>query len=56
MSYLNCMVTEAGVTGVTPRLSDKTICLSSAQGDGGIYRHYDVHSLYGYSETIPTSS
>ncbi|KAF4521826.1 hypothetical protein B566_EDAN012483 [Ephemera danica] len=26
------------------------------EGDNNIYSHYDVHSLYGYSETIPTSA
>ncbi len=24
------------------------------QGDDDQYKHYDVHSLYGYSETEPT--
>ena len=34
-------------------LSDKTICMQSLQLDGQ-YTHYDVHSLYGWSETEPT--
>ena len=37
------------------RLSDKTICMSSAQTDGtNTFTHYDVHSLYGYSESVAT--
>ncbi|KAL4237199.1 hypothetical protein ACF0H5_005579 [Mactra antiquata] len=35
-------------------ISDKTICMRAVQGDGGIYKHYDVHSLYGWSQTEPT--
>lgn len=40
--------------GKPARLSDKTICMSAVQGDSGQFRHYDVHSLYGYSETVIT--
>lgn len=40
-----------GVFG--PRLSDKTLCMVALQNDGA-YQHYDVHSLYGWSETEPT--
>lgn len=36
------------------RLSDKSICMISRQGKDGEYRHYDVHSLYGWSEAPPT--
>ncbi|XP_076462037.1 sucrase-isomaltase, intestinal-like [Babylonia areolata] len=36
------------------RLSDKTLCLSAVQGQHHQYRHYDVHSLYGWSQTEPT--
>lgn len=36
------------------RLSDKTICMASVQGDRNQYRHYDVHSLYGLSQSKPT--
>lgn len=32
----------------------KTICMSAIQGEHGEFRHYDVHSLYGWSETKPT--
>ncbi|CAF2829151.1 unnamed protein product [Rotaria sp. Silwood2] len=37
-------------------LSDKTLCMigEQADGQGKIYHHYDVHSLYGWSETIAT--
>ncbi|XP_070183432.1 maltase-glucoamylase-like [Littorina saxatilis] len=36
------------------RLSDKTLCMSAVQGNSHQYRHYDVHNLYGYSETTIT--
>ncbi|CAF1070902.1 unnamed protein product, partial [Didymodactylos carnosus] len=41
------------------RLSDRTLCMAAHQGDpdnGGEpqYRHYDVHGLYGWSQTKPT--
>ena len=32
-------------------LYDKTICMSSKQA---ISNHYDLHSLYGYSEAVQT--
>ena len=35
------------------RLSEKTLCMIGQQKDGK-YRHYDVHSLYGLSESIVT--
>ncbi|CAF3413409.1 unnamed protein product [Rotaria sp. Silwood1] len=37
-------------------LSDKTLCMIGEQvdGQGKIYHHYDVHSLYGWSEIIAT--
>ncbi|CAF3769343.1 unnamed protein product [Rotaria sp. Silwood1] len=44
----------------TGRLSDHTLCMTALQGeiDPGTgkpkYRHYDVHSLYGWSQTKPT--
>ena len=34
-------------------LADKTVCMSAIQ-NGGQYRHYDVHSLYGWSQTVIT--
>ncbi|XP_054582612.1 putative maltase-glucoamylase-like protein FLJ16351 [Eptesicus fuscus] len=37
-------------------LSNKTLCMESEQTlhDGSRVRHYDVHSLYGWSQTRPT--
>ncbi|XP_048193677.1 maltase-glucoamylase-like [Perognathus longimembris pacificus] len=37
-------------------LSSKTLCMESEQilPDGSRVRHYDVHSLYGWSQTRPT--
>ena len=28
--------------------------MTAVQGDHGQWKHYDVHSLYGWSETKPT--
>lgn len=42
--------------GATRRLSDKTICMSALQGPARQFNHYDVHSLYGYSQSEPTLS
>ncbi|KAK7063114.1 hypothetical protein SK128_019864 [Halocaridina rubra] len=37
------------------RISAQTVCMSGNQTDGNeIYLHYDVHSLYGWSETVAT--
>ncbi|CAF2718675.1 unnamed protein product [Rotaria sp. Silwood2] len=42
------------------RLSDRTLCMSALQGELNSmtgrpkYRHYDVHNLYGWSETRET--
>ena len=37
------------------RLSSKTICMVAVQGEtDSEYRHYDVHNLYGWSQTPPT--
>ncbi|CAF1064253.1 unnamed protein product [Rotaria sordida] len=36
-------------------MSDKTICMLALQTNGNMtYRHYDVHNLFGWSETIAT--
>ncbi|CAF4158178.1 unnamed protein product [Rotaria sp. Silwood2] len=37
-------------------LSDKTLCMVGEQSDGRgkIYKQYDVHNLYGWSETVAT--
>ncbi|XP_068225861.1 sucrase-isomaltase, intestinal-like [Palaemon carinicauda] len=37
------------------RISEKTICMSSNHTNGKeTFLHYDVHSLYGWSETVAT--
>ncbi|CAF1467623.1 unnamed protein product, partial [Didymodactylos carnosus] len=37
------------------RLSDKTLCMIVEQSNGShIFRHYDVHTLYGWSQTLAT--
>ncbi|KAK7490533.1 hypothetical protein BaRGS_00018319, partial [Batillaria attramentaria] len=36
------------------RLSDKTLCLVTKQGERDEYRHFDVHNMYGWSQTAPT--
>ncbi|XP_027224882.2 sucrase-isomaltase, intestinal [Penaeus vannamei] len=37
------------------RISDHTICMSGNQTNGNqTFLHYDVHSLYGWSETVAT--
>ncbi|CAM4768266.1 unnamed protein product [Rotaria magnacalcarata] len=42
------------------RLSDRTLCMTALQGEidpktnKPKYRHYDVHNLYGWSQTKPT--
>lgn len=36
------------------RLSEKTICMTSRHGDKNDLQHYNVHSLYGWSQTQPT--
>ena len=47
-------ISVAAHTGTVKRLSDKTICMITKQGDDGEFLHYDVHSLYGYTEAIAT--
>ncbi|KAL8616022.1 hypothetical protein ACOMHN_014984 [Nucella lapillus] len=32
-------------------LAEKTLCMNGVQGDRGQFKHYDVHSLYGWSQT-----
>lgn len=56
---MGCWVAESAYTwddrvaNVTKLLSDKTLCMVGSQGSGA-YRHYDVHNLYGWSQTPPT--
>lgn len=37
-------------------LADKTLCMIAEQrdGQGHVYHHYDVHNLYGWSQTLAT--
>jgi maltase-glucoamylase len=39
-------------------ISDKTLCMIGEQtnGQGKTYHHYDVHNLYGWSQTMSTLS
>lgn len=39
--------------GNIKKLSDKTLCMIGKFNDGK-YFHYDVHNLYGWSQTEPT--
>ncbi len=36
------------------RISDRTICMVSLQGENDDYTHYDVHNLYGLYQIQPT--
>ena len=36
------------------KLSDKTLCMTAPQGENDEFKHFDVHNLYGYAESIPT--
>lgn len=40
--------------GEKVKLSQKTLCMTGLQGENNEYKHYDVHNLYGYYESIPT--
>ena len=44
----------ARLYGDRKRISDKTLCMVSLQGESDQYKHYDVHNLYGWSQTEPT--
>lgn len=44
-------VTKAATIGPTHTMADKTLCLSASEAP---YRHYDVHSLYGWAQAEPT--
>ena len=35
-------------------MSDKTLCMIARQGENDEYKHYDVHNLFGWSQTEPT--
>jgi alpha-glucosidase (family GH31 glycosyl hydrolase) len=36
------------------RMSDMTLCMSGLQGEADEFIHYNVHNLYGWSQTEPT--
>lgn len=36
------------------KLSDKTLCMTAVQGENNEYKHFDVHNLYGLTESVPT--
>ena len=40
--------------GEKVKLSQKTLCMTGLHGENNEYKHYDVHNLYGYYESIPT--
>jgi len=46
--------TMAAHTGIVQRISDKTICMTTTQGDSNQYLQYEVHNLFGYSQAIAT--
>ncbi|XP_061493207.1 sucrase-isomaltase, intestinal [Rhineura floridana] len=55
-SDLNTPIYIPNLLGRDIGLSDKTLCMQSQQflADGSPVRHYDVHNLYGWSQTKPT--
>ena len=44
----------ATMHGNETRLSDKTICMTTEQGENNEYKHYDVHNIYGLTQSLPT--
>lgn len=36
------------------KLSDKSICMIGRQGENDEFKHFDVHNMYGYTESIPS--
>ena len=47
--YNRSLFSLAGIVGNI--MADKTVCMNAKQGDN---LHYDVHSLYGWSQTLVT--
>nr|XP_053632508.1 maltase-glucoamylase-like isoform X2 [Cherax quadricarinatus] len=47
-------IAAASTWGQGKRMSDKTLCMVGLQGEERELRHYDVHNLYGWSQTRPT--
>jgi len=52
--YENVKIKASYLHSDNNKLSDKTLCMNGVQGENGEYRHFDVHNLYGLSESIPT--
>jgi hypothetical protein len=60
--YLPLIATMHGVykfNNEVKKMSDKTLCMVAQQGYDSVrkepkYNHYDVHNLYGWSQTEPT--
>lgn len=52
--YRSMAAFQSDKNGSLNRISEKTICMVAEQGEGGTYRHYDVHNLYGWSQSKPT--
>ncbi len=44
----------ATLHGSDVKVSDKTMCMIGVQGESDEFRHYDVHNLYGWSQSEPT--
>lgn len=44
----------ARLHGPNKKISDKTLCMIGKQGETDQYNHYDVHNLYGWSQSEPT--
>jgi hypothetical protein len=40
--------------GNKERISDKTLCMRGLQGESDEFIHYNVHNLYGWSQSRPT--
>ena len=54
-SILNLFVEAAYVyNAVSAKISDNTLCMVARQGDNNDLLHYNVHSLYGWSQSLPT--
>lgn len=47
-------IVAAYASTVSRRLSDRTLCMAVKLGENGEYLNYQVHSLYGYSQSIAT--
>ena len=55
MLFFHSQFQVSAARSATKRLSDKTICMVGRQGQNNEYLHYEVHNLFGWSQTAPTS-